>query len=214
MKAICVLLVACSTLANDIPLLNGKTLRGEIVGTVPASIKLKTESGNIIDIPLARISPDATTGLPDAVSEPYKRIANLQATNEKLYEINEQLMETLRGIQNAMQEEVSKRSIPQTERLPVAQKPVQPRLSNLAVREVEQMLEYTKVSWKADLINPTGETLTKIIRVQFLDSKGFSIFEGSLVDDKISPGSKSIRQTELIPTVVWKQVKKYETKID
>lgn len=87
-------------------------------------------------------------------------------------------------------------------------------MSNLAVREIEQILEYTKVSWKADLINPTGETLTKIIRVQFLDSKGFAIYEGSLVDDKISPGSKAIRQTELIPTAVWKQVKKYETKVD
>lgn len=215
MKIVAVVLTAAAAaLADEVPLLNGKTIIGDIVETVPAVVRVKTGAGNIIDVPLTRISPEAIVNLPASVSEPYRRISDLEAANSELTAINEKLLEALRDIKDAIEQQAAARTEAGAVGADSGLKTARPTLSNLAVKEVERLLEYTRVSWKADLFNPTRDTLVKVVRVRFLDAKGFSVHEACLVDDQIVPGAKVLRQTELIPTAIWKQVKKYEMKID
>lgn len=206
MRIIIAVMIACATLAEDVPLMNGKTLHGEIVGTVPASIKLKTEAGNMIEIPLSRISPEALTNLPVEVSEPYREIARLQAL---IREQTETYTQGLNSIREVIESKANQTPVEVSKHVD-SSAVIEPAFSsrNLTARLVDDLYGYVTVSWKADVMSRSKARC--IVEFRFIDTKGFNVKQGYSQETIIKSGMTTVSGTTMMETPLWKQIKKYD----
>jgi hypothetical protein len=87
--------------AADVPLKKGKKISGKIVETIPAKVKIKIESGTVIEINLDQIEHKYLLSLPDSVSKTYKRIEILKnhiSTLEEFLRVATNTYEECKGI--------------------------------------------------------------------------------------------------------------------
>jgi len=203
-----------NSLAADVPLRDGKIISGEIVATVPAKIRVKTESGAIREINLDQIEYEYYTNLPVEISSPYLRSAMQQdlintlefgfnfATNAMNFyaeQLNESMDRTQR-ILLLLDENESSSNIKNQEK-----KATPIKKNSVTWSKVNSLYGYTQFGWKTTVKAPKYGKYN--INVTFYDSNGYAVFTGAKFLCQLSTGSQSVSEVSMVEDKTYTRLK-------